>query len=253
MRIVKTSLIKLKWAGEIMKTLRIILCVVIIFGLCFPVLGALNCNVSKTRHVHSLTKFQYDIDDKVLTFMKEGIDSSLVVELPENAKIESAAVDIEGRIISLCDNTTANFTNTINNQAWEDETNQEYPITSSPSKFMSKSFSVNDYNEVKALDRNNKSTIGGVSSSGYPVQLFEFNLSSFAIIKFDVFWKGAYFSWNSGSTDGMNVSIWNESGNTWEVIGGYYQPWIGIGLSAFFFGAQQTQWIISIPHQNCFM
>ena len=206
-----------------MKKAEVILCGILIIGLCFPLCNTVNGG--EARHYHSVTTFQGGFEEKVLTFMMEGEDSSLVVELPDKAKIESATLDIEGRLVAPNAKTISNFTDTINNRAWEDATNQQYPVTSPPSTFMTTSFSVSDYNDVNTLDFINKSTIGGVASSGYPLQLYEFNLSKYAVIKFDVFWAGAYMSWNSGSSDGMNVSIWNQTGKTWEIIDGYYHSW----------------------------
>ncbi len=205
---------------RILSASRVIICVIIIIGLCFPVWA--TANQGGTRHHDSVTTFLVGIEKKTLTFMMEGSDSSLVVELPENAKIESATVDIEGRIVRLGNKDKVNFTDTTNNTAWEDTTNQEFPLTSAPTKFMASKFGYSDYKEVEALDGKNKSTMGGASSAGYPVQLYEFNLSSYAPIIFDVFWAGNYMSWNFGCSDGMNVSIWNATSKTWEIIGGYF-------------------------------
>ena len=190
--------------------------------MCFPIWAA--SNERRPRHCNEVTSFQNDIEIKTLTFITEGNDSTLVVSLPEDSEIEAATVDIEGRPVGLEELVVLDYTDTVRNKAWDDTNNQEFPITSVPSKFKINPFTTNDYNDVKVLDGSTKATMAGASSSGYPVQLYEFNLSGYAPLGFEVFWAGAYLNWNFANVNGMNVSIWNVTGNTWDIIGGYLAP-----------------------------
>ncbi|UCH89501.1 MAG: PKD domain-containing protein [Thermoplasmata archaeon] len=206
--------------------MRITIILIISFlvaGLIMP-LNSLSSNEADldTRHQDSVTQFEGDIESKTLTFMGEGNDTSLVVALPEKTKVDSASVDIEGRPIVLEPFVIINYSDTEHNKAWDDPYNMEFPPSSPPSKFKSTPFTTQDYDDVKALDDNNKSTSSGMSFTGYPIQLYEFDLSNYAVLEFEVFWAGCYMHWWSGNVDGMNVSIWNVTANTWEIVGGYY-------------------------------
>ena len=190
--------------------------------MCFPVW--LSSSERGPRHCGEVTSFQDDIEVKTLTFITEGNDSTLVVSLPDDSVIEAATIDIEGRPVGLEELLIIDYTDTVSNKAWDDTNNQEFPITSIPSKFKKTPFTTKDYNDVKALDKDLKATLAGASSSGFPVQLYEFNLSGYAPLGIEVFWVGAYLNWNFANVDGMNVSIWNVKSNTWDIIGGYFTP-----------------------------
>ena len=62
-----------------------------------------SADEGKNRHYNSLSAFTGGIESKTFTFMGEGSDSSLALELPENSLIESATVDIEGRHVGGVD------------------------------------------------------------------------------------------------------------------------------------------------------
>lgn len=206
-----------------MRSIRVLLCILLIICLCLPIWSA--ADERSPRHFSAVTTFKGGIENKTLTFLSEGSDSSLVVSLPEDSRIESATIDIEGQVKHLQSLVIIDYTDTVNNKAWDDPNNQEYPVTSAPTKFKINAFKTTDYNDVNALDGFQKATMGGASSSGYPIQLYEFNLSGYSPSGLEVFWAGAYLNWNFANVDGMNVSIWNVTGNTWEIVGGYFaQP-----------------------------
>ncbi len=177
----------------------------------------------ETRHQSSITEFAGDIESKNLVFMQKGSNSSLTVSLPEDSIVESAEVDVEGRLVGgQGGNAVADYTDTTNNRAWEEPNNNEAPpLTSQPASFKTDPFNVNDYTEVQALDNNFKMT-HQAGFNDYPLQLYEFNLSAYYIQKFDLFWSGHYWVWDYDSCDGLNVTIWNVSKNGWEVMGKHY-------------------------------
>jgi hypothetical protein len=181
----------------------------------------------ESRHHGSIDRFEGDGTSKTITFNSAGNDSSSVIGLPNNSQITYASINIEGKTVQSGGLSVINYSDTNSNKAWEDSTNTEFPITSSPSKFMTNQFSTIDYDDVKTLDSRSKTTTSGFSGSGYPIQLFEFDLTGFNIINFEVFWVGFYFHWNS-EPDKLNVSIWNDTGKAWEIVGNYL---VGSGVS----------------------
>ena len=177
----------------------------------------------ETRHLGSITEFKGNIENENLVFQRKGSNSSLTISLPEGSLVQSAEVDVEGRMVGgQGGNAVADYTDTTNNHAWEEPNNNEAPpLTSQPPTFKTDPFNVNDYTAVRALDNSYKMT-QQAGFNDYPLQLYEFNLSAHYIQKFDLFWSGHYWVWDYGSTDGLNVTIWNVSSNGWEVMGKHY-------------------------------
>jgi len=176
----------------------------------------------KNRHYNSISTFQGDLESKTFTFMGEGSDSSLAVELPENSIIESATVDIEGKYIGgVGGEVITDYTDTVNNKAWEFVNNgQRPPNMAQPANLKANQYNMNDYNAVSNFDGSSKMTQGARNS--YPLQLYEFDLSSYYVLNFGVFWTGYYWVWDFDNSEGLNVTIWNRSSSNWEIVGTHY-------------------------------
>ena len=127
-----------------MNITKVIICILAMAPLLFSYDGN-SGEVEEREELRSqctIEVFDGDVSSATVGFAGAGENSSLTVSIPQRAVIDEATLDIEGRGVSGSTNVAIiNYSDTVNNKAWDFFNNKEYPITSAPSAFKNSPFS----------------------------------------------------------------------------------------------------------------
>lgn len=147
-----------------------------------------------------------------------GIDTSYSIKAPRKGKVLDAALSLEGQASIGPQRTTQyDFTDTINNKAW-DGTTTEYTPSSPPTAFMDNQFDSQAYNDVAQEDGTGKLTVA--TKLGTPYQLFCFKIKEDVVNTIVVRWVGLGMDLLLNQT-GASVYIYRAKGSAWDEVGSY--------------------------------
>jgi hypothetical protein len=166
--------------------------------------------------------------DEILTFTTPGMDSSLYLNLPEGATINSASISLEG--MALKDTTAStvdfDFNQTDNKGGWRASTTENVSTTTNtPQSFQGAQIAPGDMVQLANDDGNYLEDFGKMITFEY--HQFKYDVSMTDITEIQVEWNGhswSYTDWTGAPLYGAQMFIWNNQTQAWELLD-YYDKW----------------------------
>lgn len=206
--------LKSKKNNKISNLKRLLFSLIVIM-VCLSLLNNITIGIE-----NPITTFGNGSSEEIIIFPEGGgYNNELNLTIPEGAIITDANMELRGfGVLGVINQFLHNFTDTVNNTAWEGLTT-ENPPKSKPATFTTTNLTTTEYTNISASN-NVRASYVCTGAVNYPYHLFRFNITETDISTLEVYWEGyGFFSGMMLVPYWSYLDIWNISSSSWLHIG----------------------------------